>query len=77
MVSKLITTIIVLSLAALELLVLRQEQINTVHAMTQLHRDIEVHIAIIDSKRIEIEFACSPSVLNAPRMTADANDGIK
>ena len=45
MVGKLIITISILSLAALELLVLRQEQINTVHAMTQLHREIDNRIA--------------------------------
>lgn len=74
MTSKLIFTVIILSLAALELLVIRQEQINTVHAMTQLHRDIDKRIAEIDTIRIEIEFTCSPSILTKPMMSAEVHD---
>ena len=74
---KLIFTIIVLSLAALELLAVRQEQINTVYAMTKLHREIDAKISTIDGLRIKIETASSPAILNNAMTTADGLDGRK
>ena len=73
MTSKLIFTIIVLSFAALELLVVRQEQINTVNEMTRLHVEIDTCVSIIDELRIEIETASSPAILS----NAEANVGVR
>ena len=74
---KLIFTIIVLSFAALELLAIRQEQINTVYEMTKLHREIDTMVSKIDALRIEIETASSPSILNKTMMTADLFNGTE
>ena len=60
---KLIATILLLSLACLDLLAVRQEQINTVHEMTQLHLTINRGNEKINTLSIEIEMACSPSQL--------------
>ncbi len=60
---KLIVSIIVLSIAFLELLAVRQAQINTVHHMAQLHRAIERGNDEIHELSIKIEFACSPNQL--------------
>jgi len=73
MTRKLIFTIIVLSFAALELLVVRQEQINTVNEMTRLHVEIDRCVSIIDELRIEIETASSPAILS----NAEANAGVR
>ena len=71
---KLIFTIIVLSFAALELLAVRQEQINTVYEMTKLHREIDAKVSTIDALRIKIETASSPTVLkNAMTTVAEYN----
>ena len=64
MARKLIFTILILGLAALELLAVRQAQINTVNKMTELHRAIDDGNAVIDTLRVKIETACSPSMLN-------------
>ncbi len=72
---KLIFTIIVLSFAALELLAVRQEQINTVFEMTNLHREIDAKVSTIDALRINIETASSPAVLNNAIMVADEFNG--
>jgi hypothetical protein len=48
----------------LELLAVRQEQINTVHAMTQLHRKIDASNEELIAIQIQIEIACSPSALS-------------
>lgn len=74
---KLIFTIIVLSFAALELLAIRQEQINTVYEMTKLHREIDAMVSKIDALRIEIETASSPAILNKTMMTADLFNGTE
>lgn len=74
---KLIFTIIVLSFSALELLAVRQEQINTVHEMAKLHHEIDIHISTIDALRIEIETESSPSILHDVLTIADELDGIK
>ena len=60
MAKKLIITIIVLSVAMLELVAVRQAQINTVHAMTQLHRKIDTDNERLNAIQIQIETACSP-----------------
>ena len=73
MTRKLIFTIIVLSFAALELLVVRQEQINTVNEMTRLHGEIDSCVSTIDALRIEIETASSPAILS----NAEANVGVR
>jgi hypothetical protein len=72
---KLIFTIIVFSFAALELLAVRQEQINTVYEMTKLHDEIDAKISTIDALRIKIETASSPAILNNAMTTADELDG--
>ena len=58
---KLITTIIILSIAMLELLAVRQGHINTVNSMTTLHRKIDSNNEKINMLKIQIERACSPS----------------
>jgi hypothetical protein len=60
---KLILSILLLSFAFLELLAVRQEQINTVHEMVQLHHAINTGNNEITSLSIQIEMACSPSLL--------------
>ena len=72
---KLILTIIVLSFAALELLAVRQEQINTVYEMTKLHDEIDAKISTIDALRINIETASSPAVLKNAMTTASEYNG--
>ena len=72
---KLIFTIIVLSFAALELLAVRQEQINTVYEMTKLHREIDAKISTIDALRVKIETASSPAVLKNAMTTAAEYNG--
>ena len=72
---KLIFTIIVLSFAALELLAVRQEQINTVYEMTKLHREIDAKVSMIDALRIKIETASSPAVLKNAMTTAAEYNG--
>jgi hypothetical protein len=74
MARKLILTILVLCLAMLELLAVRQEQINTVHAMTQLHRKIDASNEKLIAIQIQIEIACSPSALNATVALAKSTD---
>jgi cell division protein FtsL len=58
---KLITTIIILSIAMLELLAVRQGHINTVNSMTTLHRKIDSNNEKLNMLKIQIERACSPS----------------
>ena len=68
MAKKLIITILVLSVAMLELVVVRQAQINTVHAMTKLHCKIDKDNERLNVLQIQIETACSPSRLR-PNVT--------
>jgi hypothetical protein len=72
MARKLILTIIVLSFAMLELLAVRQAQINTVHTMTQLHQQIYTDNEKINVLQIQIEVACSPSALQELVIIAEA-----
>ena len=58
---KLILSILILSFAFLELLAVRQEQINTVHEMAKLHHAIDKGNDVINVLSIQIEMACSPS----------------
>lgn len=74
MARKLILTILVLSFAMLELLAVRQEQINTVHAMTQLHRKIDASNEELIAIQIQIEIACSPSALSTNVALAKSTD---
>lgn len=74
---KLIITILILSFACLDLLAVRQEQINTVHTMTQLHREIDRGIENINSLSIEIEMACSPSQLRQTITVVELTDATK
>jgi hypothetical protein len=64
MARKLIITIVVLSFALLELLAVRQEQINNVHTMEQLDKQINEKSEELNKLQIDIEIACSPSLLN-------------
>ncbi len=74
MARKLILTIIVLSFALLELLAVRQAQINTVHAMSQLHQQINTDNEKINVLKIQIEHACSPSELQELTTIAEATN---
>jgi len=60
---KLILSILILSFAFLELLAVRQAQINTVYEMAQLHNAINRGNNEITSLSIQIEMACSPNML--------------
>jgi hypothetical protein len=60
---KLILSIFILSFAFLELLAVRQAQINTVYEMAQLHYAINHGNNEIASISIQIEMACSPNFL--------------
>ena len=59
MARKLLIVIFVFTLAALELLAIRQEQINTVHAMTILHQQFARQETSLDELRFAIESECS------------------
>jgi|TARA_B100001964_G_C13864829_1_gene436077 hypothetical protein len=74
MAKKLIISILVLSFSLLELLAIRQEQINTVHAMTLLHRSIDASNEELNALQIQIEFACSPKSLGQILASADGVD---
>jgi cell division protein FtsL len=63
MAKKLIISIIAISIAMLELVAVRQAHINTVHAMTLLHRKIDKDNERLNAIQIQIETACSPSKL--------------
>lgn len=76
MARKLILTIIVLSFAMLELLAVRQAQINTVHTMAQLHQQINTDNEKINVLQIQIELACSPSELQKMPVIAEANNEL-
>lgn len=71
MARKLIFTILCITIAALVLLSVRQEQINTVNEMTLLHREIDACNSIIDVLSIKIETACSPNNHRSPRASAE------
>ncbi len=74
---KLIISILVLSFALLDLLVVRQAQINTVNDMMQLHDAIDNGNEEINALSIEIETACSPSQLNPTRISLEGFDGAE
>jgi len=59
MARKLLIVIFVFTLAALELLAIRQEQINTVHTMTVLHQQIARQETTLDALGFAIEKECS------------------
>ena len=59
MARKLLIVIFVFTLAALELLAIRQEQINTVHTMTIIHQQITRQETSLDTLRFAIEKECS------------------
>jgi cell division protein FtsL len=63
MARKLLIVIFVFTLAALSLLVIRQEQINTMHTMTVLHQKIARQETSIDALRFAIEKECSSESL--------------
>ncbi|MBC8421598.1 hypothetical protein H8D99_00520 [bacterium] len=74
---KLIISILVLSFALLDLLVVRQAQINTVNDMMQLHNAINNGNEQLNTLSIEIETACSPSQLNLTRISLEGFDGAE
>ena len=74
---KLIITIIVLSIAALDLLTVRQAQINTVNEMTKLHEGIDNCVSTIEALKIEIETGSSPAILNNTMSNVDGLNGIE
>ncbi|MDP6542073.1 MAG: hypothetical protein QGF07_04730 [Phycisphaerales bacterium] len=63
MARKLIVVIFVFTLAALELLAVRQAQINTVNEMTKLNQLISKHETTLDTLRLAIEEQCSSESL--------------
>jgi hypothetical protein len=63
MARKLLIVIFVFTLAALELLAIRQEQINTVHTMTVLHQKIAWQETSLDALRFALEGECSAESL--------------
>ncbi|MBC8202968.1 MAG: hypothetical protein H8E91_03980 [Planctomycetes bacterium] len=63
MARKLLIVIFVFTLAALSLLAIRQEQINTVHTMTVLHQKIARQETSLDALRFAIEKECSAESL--------------
>ena len=63
MARKLIVVIFIITVAALELLAVRQAQINTVHTMTMLHQKIARQETALNTLRFEIEEQCSPDSL--------------
>ena len=71
---KLILSILILSFASLELLAIRQEQLNTVHEMAQLHIAIDNGNETINSLSLEIESACSPSQIQQSFASAEFID---
>jgi hypothetical protein len=73
---KLIITIVVLSFALLELLAVRQEQINNVHAMEQLDKEINKKNEELNKIQIEIEVVCSPSSLHNKISIVEKTDGL-
>jgi len=60
MARKLLFSILILSFAILELLAVRQGQINTVHEMTQMHHSIDTKNETLNTLSIQIETVCSP-----------------
>ena len=77
MARKLILSILLLSFSFLELLAVRQEQINTVNEMMQLHIAINKGNEVINTLSIEIETACSPSRLRQTYVTVEGFDEIE
>jgi hypothetical protein len=63
MARKLLIVIFVFTIAALSLLVIRQEQINTVHTMMVLHLQISRQKTSLDALRFAIEEECSAESL--------------
>lgn len=67
---KVLLTIFVLGIAALALLAIRQEQINTVNSMSVMHNEIDDIDAELDTIKIKIEVASSPQLLDELLETA-------
>ena len=63
MAKKIVCIIIVLTLASLALLAIRQEQINAVHTIADNHRQMTRLSQQIDQVRVEIEIITSPESL--------------
>ena len=66
MTQKVFITIFTLALAALALLAIRQEQINTVNSMSAIHHDIDKIGSKLDLIKIQIEIVSSPNTLGVP-----------
>ncbi len=71
---KLIISILVISFAFLELLAVRQKQINTVHEMAILHQAINECNETINTLSIRIESTCSPVYLQQTHASSDLID---
>ena len=67
---KVLLTIFALGIAALALLAIRQEQINTVNSMSVMHNEIDDINAELDTIKIKIEVASSPQLLDELLETA-------
>ena len=67
---KVLLTIFSLGIAALALLAIRQEQINTVNSMSVMHNEIDKINTEIDILKIKIEVGSSPQLLDELLETA-------
>jgi len=74
MTRKVLIMIITLALAALALLAIRQEQINTVNSMSSLHHEIESINSELDFLKIRIEMASSPNTIETPTELVHSNE---
>ncbi|MEE2819421.1 MAG: hypothetical protein VX615_02295 [Planctomycetota bacterium] len=63
MTKKIVCIIIVLTLASLALLAIRQEQINAAHTIAENHRQMIRLAQQIEHVRVEIELITSPESL--------------
>ncbi len=74
MAAKCLITILAAGLAALHLLSIRQAQINTVHAMAQVHAEIALQESHLERFRVEIEQRCSPVLTAHDQLQAELDD---
>ena len=68
MTKKIVCIIIVLTLASLALLTIRQEQINAAHTIAENHRQMVRLIQQIEQVRVEIETMTSPESITIDDM---------
>ena len=74
MARKLLFSILLLSFAVLELLAVRQGQINTVHEMTKMPHSIDRQNETLNALSIQIETVCSPMHIQQEIASAELID---